>query len=300
MAAFMKKNFLQTFQISSTMKLVTLSFCYKVFCFFSLLFLNQQVHAQRKNLVFESTFDSSSSMDKWYERNFLRPASGVIAHDIVRAGSGSFKVELNRKTDTIKGPRAELGDNPYQVPSESWYGFSNFFPADYVSDPATEIINQWQSLPDFSLGEAWGSPSLSLQIKSDRFKIAIAWCAAPVNTIENVKKIYLDIGPVTHNQWNDWVFHVKWSYNSGTLQIWKNDSLLLERLNQPIGYNDVYYPYFKAGIYKWEWHLPNTVSTTTKRTYYIDEIRIGNKAATYNDVMPKNTTPSLPISTILN
>ena len=257
------------------------------------------MHAQRKNLVFESTFDSANSINKWYERNLLRPASGDVAHDIVRAGSGSFKVYLNRKTDTTKGPRAELGDNPFQVQSESWYGFSNFFPSNYVSEPATEIINQWQSLPDFSLGETWRSPSLSLQIKSDRFKIAIAWCAATVNTVENTKSTYLDIGPVSHNQWNDWVFHVKWSYNSGTIQIWKNDSLLLERLNQPIGYNDVYFPYFKAGIYKWEWHLLNTVSTTNERSYYFDEIRIGNKAATYNDVRPKSTTPLLPVSATL-
>jgi hypothetical protein len=251
---------------------------------------NLQSLAQKNNLIFQSTFDKPISIKSWYEQSIAHSWSAVIATDEYRVGPGSLKVELIRGVDTLNGPRAELGMAPQRA-NEYWYGFSNFFPANYVSDPATEIINQWQAPPDFSLGETWRNPPLALEIKTDRYKIAIRWSADAVNTATNTNVAYLDLGPVTHNEWNDWVFHIKWGYSSGTLQVWKNGVLILERLNKPIGYNDLLYPYFKIGIYKWEWHNPNTVSTSKNRTYYIDEVRVGNNLATYLDVYPGRHHP---------
>lgn len=249
--------------------------------------------AQRKHIIFESAFENTSSITNWYERSILKPWSAVIDTDRARTGKSSLLVKLIRGVDVLNGPRAELGMKP-TTNDEYWYGFSHFMPTQYASDPATEIVNQWQALPDLSLGEEWRSPPLALEIKADRYKIAIRWSAAKITTAQNTGIDYIDIGPVEHNQWVDWVFHIKWGYNGGTLQVWNKGKLVLERLNKPIGYNDDVQPYFKTGIYKWEWSTANTVSTSKERSYYIDDIRVGDKLATYDDVAPGETA-GLPI-----
>lgn len=260
----------------------------------ALVFGFNTASAQRKHLIFESTFDSPASITKWYERSITKPWSAIIATDIVRAGKGCLKVDLIRGKDILNGPRAELGMAP-QATGESWYGFSNFFPTKYESDVAPEIINQWQGKPDLAIGEAWRSPPLGLELRLNRYRVAIRWAADKINTVLNTKVEYVDLGPIEHNKWNDWVFHIKWGYKSGTLQIWKNGKLILERLNKPIGYNDILYPYLKVGIYKWEWSDLKTLSTSKERSYYIDEVRVGNNLATYNDVFPGAAATVLPI-----
>jgi hypothetical protein len=262
------------------MKYLKLSFC------IALSFSFTQTFAQRQNITFESTFESQTSIDKWYERSIYKAWSANLNTSKHRAGKSSVMFDLIRGTDVTNGPRAEFGMDTKNTSKESWYGFSNFFPADYVSDPATEVINQWQAYPDFDLGEQWRSPALDLEIKGDRFKVAIRSSSAAINSGQNTAVDYLDLGPVDHDKWIDWVFHIKWDASYGTLQIWKNGVLILERLNKPIGYNDKFFPYFKIGIYKWEWNMPNTVSTSTKRIYYADEVRVGSILATYSDVVP--------------
>jgi hypothetical protein len=256
-------------------------------------------YAQRKNLIFESTFDTPASINTWYERSILNPWSALIVTNNIRVGKGALKVDLIRGKDILNGPRAELGMAP-QLKDEFWYGFSNFFPSNYNSDPAPEIINQWQAKPDLTLGETWRSPPLGLELRLDRYRVAIRWAADKINTALNTNVEYIDLGPIEHNKWNDWVFHIKWGYKSGTLQIWKNGKLILERLNKPIGYNDALYPYLKVGIYKWEWSDLKTVSTSKERSYYIDEVRVGNNLATYNDVFPGVAAGSAVLPIVLN
>jgi hypothetical protein len=253
------------------------------------------VKAQRKNLIFQSTFENKLDLTSWFEKSLYQKWSANIVTEKARSGKSSLKLDLIRGKDVGHGPRAELGMEPQiQLQKEYWYGFANFFPTTYESDPATEIIAQWQAMPDISRGENWRSPPLGLEIKADRYKLAIRWASAPVNDASNTSTDYLDLGPVVHNQWNDWVFHIKWGYNSGTIQVWNNGKLIIERVGKPIGYNDILYPYLKLGIYKWEWSDAKTKSTSKERSYYLDEVRIGNGAAKYEDVSPGDIA-ALPI-----
>jgi hypothetical protein len=171
-----------------------------------------------------------------------------------------------------------------QTKSEFWYGFSNYFPKDYITDPTTEIVNQWQAFPDLALGEKWRSPPLAIEIKNNHFVVAVRWSNKRINTTEDTQTSYFDIGEVKKEQWLDWVVHVKWTpTNQGILEVWQNDQLVLKRVSKPIGYYDSQYPYFKIGIYKWEWNNATT-STAQNRSYYIDEVRVGDMHATYKDV----------------
>lgn len=257
------------------------------------VFISKQVNAQRKNLILESTFENRADITRWYEQSLLKPWSATIVSDRARSGRSSVKFDLVRGKDITNGPRAELGMKA-QLKNEFWYGFSNYFPEEYTSDPASEIIAQWQAMPDLSRGEGWRSPPLGLEIKADRYKLAVRWASAAVSDASNTSIDYLDLGPVTHSRWNDWVFHIKWSYNSGVIQVWKNGKLIVERIGKPIGYNDILYPYIKLGIYKWEWNDAKTLSTSKERSYYLDEVRVGNNLARYEDVSPGDVE-ALPI-----
>jgi predicted transcriptional regulator len=96
-----------------------------------------------------------------------------------------------------------------------------------------------------------------------------------------------NLGKYETGLWTDWVFHVKWSWESdGLLEVWKNGKKVIH-YEGPIGYNDRRGVYFKTGIYKWVWKMTpeRDHSTTTKRVTYVDEVRIGNENATYQDVV---------------
>ena len=64
-----------------------------------------------------------------------------------------------------------------------------------------------------------------------------------------------------------------------------NNKLVYSRLNMPNCYNDLLSPYFKIGIYKWDW-AGTSKSVTTSRVVYIDEVRIGNEKSGYDKVYP--------------
>lgn len=86
------------------------------------------------------------------------------------------------------------------------------------------------------------------------------------------------------------VYHIKFSHKSdGKLEVWKNGIKVIN-YKGPNSYNDKYFPYFKAGIYKRKWYK------ISKRVVYLDEVRVGNKKATYKDVAPSGSTIINPTS----
>jgi len=197
---------------------------------FNKITADQQKQKLQGNLLLESTFEDKSCFDKW-TKEICRDEAVTISTQVARKGKSSARFEFT-KADVLnhKGyVRAELRlEN--EVESERWYGFSNFLPADFESDPLPEIIAQWHEVPDWDLGEEWRSPPVSLAIKEDHYYIKILWAAAQVNTnkTKDGEKEF-DLGPVDKNKWNDWVFHIKFSYKAdGILEVWKNKKKVLE------------------------------------------------------------------------
>jgi hypothetical protein len=161
-------------------------------------------------------------------------------------------------------------------------------PTDFVADPMAEKIAQWHEIPDWDLGETWRSPPISLGIQNDHYNLQILWAAAPVNT-NNTKdgEKDIDLGPVDKGKWNDFVFHIKFSYKSdGILEIYKNKVKIFSLIG-PNSFNDENYPYFKVGIYKWTWNGWASYSPESKRVLYVDEVRIGNSKSNLNEVSPQ-------------
>jgi hypothetical protein len=118
--------------------------------------------------------------------------------------------------------------------------------------------------------------------------VQVLWAAKAVNTNDTKdgeKKF--DLGPVEKGKWNDWVFHINFSYKAdGVLEIYKNKVKVLSYYG-PNSFNDKVYPYFKIGIYKWGWNGWASYSPENKRVLYYDEVRIGNKSANVDEVSPR-------------
>ena len=241
------------------------------------------------NLLLESTFEDSTCFKRWI-KEICRPGALLLTREVpARAGNACARFEFD-KSDVLlynRYVRAEIRQQS-EIEAERWYGFSNYLPLNFVTDPLAEKIAQWHEVPDWSLGETWRSPPISFGIENGRYYVQILWAAAAVNTNktkDGEKKVYL--GLVDKGKWNDWVFHIKFSYKSdGILEIWKNKTRIFSYYG-PNSFNDRIYPYFKIGIYKWGWDGWASYSPESKRVLYYDEVRIGNKQSNLNEVSPK-------------
>jgi hypothetical protein len=239
-------------------------------------------------ILLESGFEDVSDFDKWTKET-CRPGSLYISTEVARKGKSSARFEFTKADVTNYNGyvRSELRLHS-ETENERWYGFSNYLTGDFVADPLAEKIAQWHEVPDWDLGESWRSPPISLGIENDRYYVQILWAAAAVNTNntrDGDKKV--DLGPVDKNKWNDWVFHIRFSYLSdGIVEIWKNKEKIFSYYG-PNSFNDKHLPYFKIGIYKWGWKGWAEYSPEDKRVLFYDEVRIGNRHASLDLVSPR-------------
>ena len=242
-----------------------------------------------QNLVLYSSFESATDFSKWSEE-ICRPTALGISSDVpARKGKSSARFEFAKSDVTNYNGyvRAEIHqDSPPDA--ENWYGFSSYLPTDFVKDPMAEKIAQWHEIPDWDKGENWRSPPISLGIANDHYNLQILWAAAAVNTNDTKDgEKDIDLGPVDKGKWNDFVFHIKFSYKSdGILEIFKNKVKIFS-LYGPNSFNDENFPYFKVGIYKWTWNGWANYSPESKRVLYVDEVRIGNSKSNLNEVSPQ-------------
>jgi hypothetical protein len=233
------------------------------------------------NILASYNFDAG--VGEWYERNTCCDWSATLNDSIKRAGANSMRVEL-RKGDLIKGtPWSEFGLSPNKN-QEEWFAFSVYFPASFVKDTMEESIVQWQSLPDFSLGETWRSPPLLFGVLNDSLVLEIRTDSRKITQQGEYAFERLNLGPVEKMNWLDWVFHIRWAYdNTGIIEIWKNGTLVMTRIGKPNSYNDAMYPYFKIGLYKWGWGQ-KVKTAVNSRVIFIDEIKVGNENSGYDKV----------------
>ncbi|MFD9621511.1 heparin lyase I family protein [Streptomyces virginiae] len=201
----------------------------------------------------------------------------------VRDGSHAARFEL-RKSDPVvsSSKRAEVSQRDEQpVGAERWYGFSINLPSTWVADTSAEIVSQWHQCDSGCPG---GSPPLALLTDEGRWKI-------------DFRGEMIDLGPYTTGVWVDWVFHVTWRTDStGLLQVWRNGERILHRTGATHG-GGPRSPYFKFGIYKWDWNT-GAPSNTTERVMYYDAVRLGDERATHRDVSPQRTCtrPVTPVA----
>ncbi|HWK03610.1 MAG TPA: polysaccharide lyase [Puia sp.] len=258
---------------------------------FTALLLVTAAGWSQSNILFQSNFESATAIKSLPGIDSCCSYSVQRSDSFARTGTYSMRMEVRKILPMPAiGYRAEMACQGEPVPNvERWYGFSIYLPMDYASDPADEILAQWHDTPDYDKGETVRSPPISLLTNRKQWHLNIIWATNPVNTnATRSGDASINLGACTPGQWTDWVFHLKFSYQSdGLIQIWKNGAMIATR-NGPNYYNDEKGPFFKTGIYKWVWtpDWAGELSVLTKRVIYIDNVKMGNQLAKFSDVDP--------------
>jgi hypothetical protein len=251
---------------------------------------SQKGNGTMETLYLESKFEERDALSQW-SLEVCRKDAITVSKVISRKGKYSLRFEFS-KSDPLQYNgyvRAELRQNfKTDETGENWYGFSHYLPKDFILDPVPEVIAQWHEIPDRHLGEDWRSPPISLEIKNGHYYVKVLWASNPVNTNRTKDgELFYDLGPVDKRKWTDWVFHIKFRYDStGILEVWKNKEKILFR-EGPNSFNDQRFPYFKIGIYKWGWASGGKQSPESTRVVYFDEIRVGGRNANIQQVSPQ-------------
>ncbi|WP_256105965.1 heparin lyase I family protein [Streptomyces sp. ODS05-4] len=188
-----------------------------------------------------------------------------------RDGSAAARFQLDVADPLVSnGKRTEISQPDNQaLNAERWYGFSVNLPTSWVHDTSAEIVSQWHQCDSGCPG---GSPPLALLTDEGRWKV-------------DFRGQIIDLGSYSTGKWTDWVFHVKWrTDNSGLVEVWRDGAPVLNRAGATHD-GGPRSPYFKFGIYKWDWNKGKPTSTSQRVMYY-DALRIGDARAAYDDVKP--------------
>lgn len=244
----------------------------------------------RSNLIEELTFEQSSVSDAYL--NGWSNVQHSETHNVnqsstqARAGSKSMKIDLRVDDEIVSSSRRAEIEPPCQIDHETmerWYGGS-WFLVDWDEDNFGESILQWHDTDG-------SAPPLAIQVYDNHLYLkGKPHAGSPYG-------VY-DLGTVVSNEWIDIVIHVKWAYgNTGALECWRNGVKLVDE--EDISTNSAGGSYLKLGINKWNWAPPfdPEESEVEQRVFYIDEFRIGNENATYNDVAPTPLFDDLTVVT---
>jgi hypothetical protein len=237
------------------------------------------------NFLFEETFEGNKPLSTVINEQTSTNYGVTIANSPVFQGSKSGRFELRDSDPQAHGgTRAELFViNPIEQ-KDMWYSFAAYFPSkDYQYDNTNEVLSQWKQ--PGSSGNAF-----TLRIQRDEFYVRII----PTDKSREWKN--LKLGKVDKDKWHEFVIHVVHSGKSdGHLEIWKNGEKVLD-YKGPNNYDEFRLPYWKLGVYKPIWNKYTT--STSKRVVYYDNIRAGDKNASYNEMRSgtnnqTNSTPSI-------
>lgn len=169
------------------------------------------------------------------------------------------------------GTRAEVLFSADLAQQETWHSFVGYFPsADNLIDTDDEAFNQWHQ------GSSFGRPMMTFRTENGRFEVLR-------RSPDGLKTNYYIMGSIIYDQWLQFVIHIKQHLTDGIMQVWINGELKMDfrgptMFDGPIGR-------WKMGIYKSSWN--NGAKTNSiKRVWYVDEVRVGNAASTYESIKP--------------
>lgn len=244
------------------------------------------VDGSRSNLLVEERFEPT--MGSAFKKQIYTSHAFGETTAITRSGNKAARFELRSSDPQV---RSEIWRGS-ETSRERWYSVPVYLPSAYWQTDAVtggwDIITQLHATDDNST-EIGRTPPISLAVIKGQLKLAVWWATRATST--NATRsggTTFDLGPLEKDKWLDMVYHIKFSYLSdGIIEVWKNGVKVVD-YRGPNCYNDVQLPRLHLGIYKRNWH------GVSKRVTYVDDIRVGDGNATYNDVAPRqsSTTPT--------
>ncbi|EMG37782.1 Polysaccharide lyase [Desulfocurvibacter africanus PCS] len=241
----------------------------------------------RNDILFTMEFEGSYSP--------MRPDGNSrisIVNSPVRSGTRAALIELS--TSDPVNYRTELtsqSQHTFRLGQEYWVGMSIYLPSDWVKDYSTEIVMQIHSWPDKDLGEDWRNPPIALYVNGDQWQMRLRTDSKALTKMGQYEldKTFGNLGTIKRGGWTDWVFHIKYNYDStGLLEAWADGKKVVDHKG-PVTQNDKDGGFLKFGIYKWDWK--GGATATSKRALYFDAFRIGGAGSDYASVAPSGTTP---------
>lgn len=240
-------------------------------------------------LLFEELFEGSSPLTQALvmdNKSFSTSYGRTYVSSPVFQGSKAARFEL-RDTDpeVASGTRTEVALQPASGKNR-WYSFAAYFPADaWGYDNYAEVITQWHSFPDEHLGEQWGSPATKMMVHKGRLRFDVGFNTAQVSSGPQSETKY-DLGAVPTGSWQEFVVHIIHSpYSDGLVEVWQNGKKVVDHKGGN-SYNDAKLPFWKFGIYKWDWNGTRTTDVN-RRVLYMDNVRVGNETASLNSMSSK-------------
>lgn len=171
------------------------------------------------------------------------------------------------------------------------YGFAVYLPDDFTADDIWELVAQWYPEADHA-DEIGRQPTLSLHTANGQWLLT-GKHSPDVNTPINhpsIRTYTVWEAPHTAGTWNAFYFEVLWTHLAhGFVRVWK-DGVRVADYNGPTSYNDQTVPSLKLGIYKgWQQMALKGIgpSPNAERTVYHDQMRVGDKDSSYEEVAPR-------------
>lgn len=232
-------------------------------------------------ILTNTSWESGNVLQNLYSSSSLPYYPGYSAQidsSVARVGSKSVRFILH-DTDQLKasGRRSELtlsSTNPLN-PQIRWYAFSEYLPANYVSDVLPEI--------HFQVADNSGltAPNLALWLTNNRWYVNRKYNIGAGNV--EVQTEITGGSLATLGGWNDWRIYYKQSIgNDGQIIVYRNGVQVFSH-NGPnanaVNGVMVASRYPKFGIYKWRWNNPGTYNPKV-RILYFDAVMYGDSTAT--------------------
>jgi hypothetical protein len=234
--------------------------------------------APRTGITFYENFEGASAFAAQHMQGSTAYAFTQITSPALE-GAKAGRWELQKgDAEASGGCRTECLFTEALAQAETWHGFAAYFPsADYADDSISyDIINQWHQ------GSSWGSPMLLIRVKNGQL-----YLNRRSNTSSSIEYA---LGAQPKDRWVKFVIHLRQDTAAGFMKIWIDGALVLD-ITGETKFPDTN-GRWKMGIYKSDWNNGGTYKPTnsTRRVWYVDEVRIGDSSSNYASVFPSGLT----------
>jgi Polysaccharide lyase len=248
---------------------------------FLCLFASQSPVQAASTMVFETGLETGTltGLD-------LHVAGGTVAATATPVATGQYSAKYDLVRDMTKDTyRSETyianGKGDFAFNTEYWFSM-NYLYKDWAIDKSAEsapfqvhrVPSKWKAGCGGEVSAYSVAPFLMLS-QNDVVKVitkggVVSWS-----------------GPVVKNQWQNIIFHFKITWDkTGYVEAWKDGVKLFRRdakLHEQ--YDDCGQPFrsprFNIGTYKWDWKVGRPATQSSRRTLYIDNVRITKGTSLY-------------------
>lgn len=239
--------------------------------------------------IFTENFEKGN-FSGWKKELCCEHSAQFVSSPIRWSNGNSRAVKFTYKlTDYMANgntKRAELRAKPDAIGSERWYRVSLFVPKSFTTGKGSFIITQFHSQLD--KGEQGKITTLFLATDGKKLTLGNRWDARKITPPRQPQgKQNWDLGQLPTERWIDYVYHIKWSYQSdGLLEVFQDGKKVVKKTG-PNCYNDRQGPNMKIGIYASTIKSNPEKYKFDQKVLYFDAVHISDAWTNYQTLVPR-------------